>query len=170
MQDGESIKERDEAKRETIGQAHLFTLRQAQKARIQSQEYNKRHVYYSNTIKAIHRYVMQRKHRQRTNADLQPNMTYTATLITVLLEQTGATHRHLHKTPKEKEVATSLCASSSPWRPQLRVPPAWSTGLVPRACTCRPPDSSDGALGELDRVLAAISVRTGWGMAGAPSH
>ena len=58
--------------------------------------------------------------------------------------------------------------SSSLWRPQLRVPPAWSTGLVPRACTCRPPDSSDGALGELDQVLAAISARMGNGRRSVP--
>ena len=34
----------------------------------------------------------------------------------------------------------------------------------------RAPDSSEGVLGELDRASPAISVRTGWGMAGAPSR
>ena len=38
---------------------------------------------------------------------------YTATLTQFLLTETGATHRHLHKTPKKKKVATFLNASSS---------------------------------------------------------
>ena len=95
---------------------------------------------------------MQRKHKQRTNADLQPKRTYTRQHLNSFTSQTGATHRHLHKTPKEKEVATSLFTSSSlgdrSHESLRRGAPSSSARSSRRA-----PDCSDGVLGELDRVL-----------------
>ena len=64
MQDGESIKRKDEARRETIGQAHLLHTQTSTEGT------------YTVTVT-----IMQRKHKQRTNADLQPNKAiHTATL------------------------------------------------------------------------------------------
>ena len=134
-----------------------YTLRQARKARIQSQEYNKRHVYsYAKKTQA------KNQRRSTTEYDLHGN-TYTI----VLLQQTGATHSHLHKTQKEKEVTTSLSVSSSLWRPQLRVPPAWSTGSCLAPARVVRPTARTGFRGN-GRVFRRFLVRTGWGdMAGA---
>ena len=118
---------------------------------------------------------MVKKQKQCTNADLQPNRTYTRQhLYNSTLTRLAPPTDIYTKTPKEKEVATSL--NDFPERPvllsrpRLRTPPDVVHGARAARSSRRPLDSSDGVLGELDRVLPAISVRTGWGMAGAPSR
>ena len=66
------------------------------------QECNKRHVFTITEIKARH------ERRSTTEYDL-----HTATLKTILLYRLAPPTDIYTKTPKEKEVATSLSASSS---------------------------------------------------------
>ena len=98
MQDGESIKRRRRSKVGTIEQAHLIHTRRQ----------HKRHVFNhsNNTPKANKRHVFTITQRNN-NAELQETTIkstdydrHTATLTRFYLTETGATHRHLHKTPK----------------------------------------------------------------------
>ena len=91
MQDGDSIKRKDEAKRETIEQAHLIRK-------------HGRHVYYSHgdTIKATHVFTITvKKHKQGNTAELQPNMIYTATLMQFYFIRL-APHTHIYTEPQKK--------------------------------------------------------------------
>ena len=143
MQDGESIKRKDEAKRETIEQAHLIRK-------------HGRHVYYSDTIKATHVYGLAKKHKQRNNAELQPNMIYTATLRQFYLKDWRHTHT-VTQNPKRKgsrdfpERRRVLLP-----RPQLQ---PLRRGLRARAArrSSVPPDSTDGVLGKWTGFSGAFS-------------
>ena len=122
------------------------------------QECNKRHIFT----------IIQRKHKQRTNADLQPNMTCTRQH----LKQYYFTDWHHPQTfpqkPPKKGSHDFPERVVQPWRPQPRVPPAWFTELVPRVAHVVRPTARTGFFGGTGPGSAAISVRTGWGMAGAP--
>ena len=121
MQDGDSIKGKDEAKRETIEQAHL--LRDTRK-----------HVFLvSNSFHArIYNESKETKARIQCRATTEYDLR-TGTLIQFYFTRL-APHTHTFtQNPKEMEVATSLWSSPSPATPS-------SSGvvreLVPRAGTC----------------------------------
>ena len=90
---------------------------------------------------------MVKKQKQCTNADLQPNKTYTRQHLNSTTLQTGATHRHLHKNPKRKGSRDFPERVVQPWRPQPRVPPAWFTELVPRVARVVRPTARTGFWG-----------------------
>ena len=104
--EGESIKRKDEAKRETIGQAHLFHTQTSTEGTyitvIQRNESNTRIQSCKKT---------QSKNQRRSTTEYA---IHTATLIQYYLNRLTPPTDIYTKTPKEKEVATSLCASSSP--------------------------------------------------------
>ena len=128
------LKERTKQNGRTIEQAHLIRK-------------HGRHVYYSHrdTIKATHVYGLAKKHKQRNNAELQPNMIYTATLRQFYFSRL-APHTHLHKTQKKRK---------------SRLPCAWSPSLA----TATP--SPSGVVRELVPRIARLvrpTARTGfWG-------
>ena len=98
MQDGDSNRGKDEAKRGTIGPAHL--MRDTRK-----------HVF---TVAATinHARIQRQEQKQERNAELQPNIFVTrAHLHSSTLQDWCHTHTFTQN-PKETEVATSLCASS----------------------------------------------------------
>ena len=145
MQDGDSIKGKDEAKRETIEQAHL--LRDTRK-----------HVFLvSNSFHA--RIYNERK---ETKARIQCRATTEYDLLTGTLIQFYFTRRapHSHKftqNPKEMEVATSLsvesflCDRNS--EPLRRGPRARAARR-----TCGLPDSTDGVFGKRTWSSGAFSA------------
>ena len=93
MQDGDSIKRKDEAKRETIEQAHLIHTQTSTEGTYIT-------VSNSYTIKATHVYGLAKKHKQRNNAELQPNMIYTATLRQFYFNRL-APHTHIYTKPQK---------------------------------------------------------------------
>ena len=145
-QDGESIKRKDEAKRETIEQAHLIRK-------------HGRHVYYSHrdTIKETHVHGLAKKHKQGNTAELQPNMIYTATLRQFYFNRL-APHTHIYKKPKRKgsrDFPERVVESYS----RDRNSESLQRGPRARAvrCSCRPPDSTDGVLGKRTGFSGATS-------------
>ena len=135
MQDGNSNKGKDEAKRGTIGQAHLM-------------RYTQKHVF---TVAATITHA--RIQKQERNAELQPNIII---IQAHLYNSTLTDWRHTHtftQNPKEKKVVTSLCASSP--SPATATPS--SSGvvgeLVLRAGTCWPLNTTDGVSGAISERI-----------------
>ena len=87
MQDGDSIKGKDEAKRDTVEQAHLMPTHGS--TYLQSATVNHARIQSKQRTKA------RKQCRATTEYNLHKH-TYT-----ILLDQTGATHTHLHKTQKK---------------------------------------------------------------------
>ena len=133
MQDGDSNKGKDEAKRGTVEQAHLM-------------HDTRKHVFtVSNSYPCTYT-VKAKKQKQGHNAELQRNIIYdTGTLKQFYLKDWRHTHTFTQN-PKEMEVATSLCVESFS---RDRNSELLRRGLRARASCrkCWPLDSTDGVLG-----------------------
>ena len=143
MQDGDSNKGKDEAKRETIGQAHLIPKTKSTYLHWQQQV-------------IIHVYSQEQK--QERNAERQPNIIVTrAHLFSSTLDGL-VPHTHIYtKTQRNKSGDFPLRAPSP--SPATATPS--SSGvvgeLVLRAGTCWPLDTTDGVWGT-NRVSGATSA------------
>ena len=109
----------------------------------------------------MHVYSQETKARTkaRTDADLQPNIMQLFTAhehFDNSTSRTGATHTQLHKTPKEKEVATSLSVSSPPPATSTPSPSGVVHELVPRVARLVRPTARTGFWGN-GRGFPALS-------------
>ena len=141
MQDGESIKERDKSKRETIGQAHLF----------RATRQHGRHVYYSKNNAKKHTYAVRQRNKSKERTQIYNRILQ---LFTATLKQFYFTDwRHpqtFTQNPKRKgshDFPVRVVQSSS-LDLDSELPPTWSAGsyLAPARVAVQRHERGSGAI------------------------
>ena len=167
MQDRDSNRGKDEAKRGTIGQAHL--IQKTKSTYLQLQQQLIMHVYKS-------------KNERRATTEYN---CYTGTLTQFYFTRLVPHTHTFTQNPKETKVATSLCAHRVLLlRLQLPAPPAWSVSscFAPHVLAARHHGRGFGNEPGFRRGFRCLNPQRGWrgetvdtrgrerGMADAPSH
>ena len=95
--------------------------------------------------------VKAKKQKHGHNAELQPNIIYTATLKQFYFARL-APHTHIYTEPKRNGSRDFPERGVLPWRPQLRAPPAWSASSCHASLVWSARQHGRG-LGETDGVF-----------------